>query len=125
MILGHGIDLVEVSRISAMLSRHGDRFLERVFTPGERAYRAESATRALHLAARFAAKEAAFKALGTGWRSGIAWTDAEVVLEPSGKPTLRVGGEAASLAASLGIRSWHLSLTHAGAYAAASVIAEG
>lgn len=125
MILGHGIDLVEVPRIEAMLARHGERFLERVFTPGERAYRAESAERAMHLAARFAAKEAAFKALGTGWRSGIAWTDAEVVPEPSGRPTLRVSGGAATLAASLGIRSWHISITHAGEYAAASVIAEG
>ncbi len=125
-VVGHGIDLVEVARIAGMIDRHGERFLERVFTPGERAYAGRSVKRsAEHLAARFAAKEAVLKAIGTGWRSGIAWTDVEVVREPSGAPGVRVSGVAAEIAAALGATRWMLSLTHAGGFAAASAIALG
>ena len=86
-IVGHGIDLVEVSRIAELLERHGERFLERCFTAAERGYSDASVKRREeHLAARFAAKEAVLKALGTGWRDGIAWTDIEVVRRPSGQP---------------------------------------
>lgn len=122
-VVGHGIDLVEVTRIAGMIDRHGERFLARCFTPGERAYAEGRKRRDEHLAARFAAKEAVLKALGTGWRGGIAWTDVEVTLEPSGAPTLRLTGQAAQYAEELGARRWVLSLTHAGGFAAASAIA--
>lgn len=124
-LIGHGIDIIEISRIAGMRADHPDRFLERCFSPGERAY-AESSRRCdEHLAGRFAAKEAAMKALGTGWRSGIAWTDIEVVLLPSGRPTLRLHGKAAEIAGELGITSWSVSLSHAEDYAVASVLAMG
>lgn len=124
-MISHGVDITEVARIAEMIASHGDRFWARVFTPGERAYCESNAKRtAEHAAARFAAKEATLKCLGTGWRDGIAWTDVEVVREPSGCPSLRVTGEAASVAASLGIKRWHVSLSHAGGLAIASVIAE-
>jgi holo-[acyl-carrier protein] synthase len=123
-IVGHGIDLVEVDRISQMIARHGDHFLLRVFTEAERGYAHASAKRRdEHLAARFAAKEAALKALGTGWRSGIAWTDIEVVRDASGKPTLRIHQEAARIADAQGITAWHVSLSHTESHAIASVIA--
>jgi len=124
--LAHGIDLVDIARIDDMLKRHPERFVDRCFTAGEREYADASPKRRVeHLAARFAAKEAALKALGTGWRSGIAWTDVEVVLLPSGQPTLRLSGEAARLAERRGLTEWRVSLTHAGGFAAASVIATG
>lgn len=125
-VIGHGIDLVEVARIAGMVERHGERFLDRVFTPGERAYSERSVKRRdEHLAARFAAKEAVLKAIGTGWRSGIAWTDVEVVREPSGAPGVRLAGVAAEVADRLGVAGWLLSLTHAGGFASASAIALG
>ncbi len=123
MILGHGVDLVQVARIQASIDRHGERFLDRVFTGAEQAYAAGSKRRVEHLAARFAAKEAALKALGTGWRSGIAWTDVEVVSQPSGAPALRITGRAAEIAAKRGITAWHISLSHTDQQALASVIA--
>jgi holo-[acyl-carrier protein] synthase len=126
LILGHGIDLVEIVRIGQMLERHGPRFLERCFTAGERAYCHEGDRRRIErLAARFAAKEAVLKALGTGWRDGIAWTDVEVVREPSGQPGIRLHGEAAEVARDLGVTGWLLSLTHSDAHAVASAIATG
>jgi holo-[acyl-carrier protein] synthase len=121
-MIAHGVDIVEVQRIASMIERHGQQFLDRVFTAGEQAYARDSRRRDEHLAARFAAKEAALKALGTGWRSGIAWTDVEVVPLPSGQPTLRVHGRAAEIAAELGISSWSLSLSHTSSMAVASVI---
>jgi holo-[acyl-carrier protein] synthase len=125
-ILGHGIDLVDVARIGEMIDRHGDRFLQRCFTDVERAYcEASTKRRHEHLAARFAAKEAVLKALGTGWRDGIAWTDIEVVREPSGRPTVKLTGEAANIASRLGVQHWHVSLTHTETQAMASAIATG
>lgn len=124
-VVAHGIDLVKVVRVRAMVDRHGDRFLDRVFTPGERDYACTRKRRDEHLAARFAAKEAVFKALGTGWRDGMAWTDIEVVPEASGRPSLRVRGEAARVAQSLGIAAWLISLSHTDDTAIASVIALG
>lgn len=121
-IVGHGIDLVDTARIAQMLDQHGDRFLERCFTPGERAY-AEDRKRAIdHLAGRFAAKEAILKVLGTGWRGGIAWTDAEVVREPSGRPTVRLHGECERVAQDLGIDEWWMSISHISTHAIASAI---
>jgi len=119
------VDVVEVDRIAQMLDRHGDRFLERCFTTGERDYAIQARRTTEHLAGRFAAKEAALKAIRTGWRSGISWTDVEVVIEASGAPRLEVTGRAAEIAAGLGIRSWHVSISHTEALAIASVIAEG
>lgn len=125
-ILAHGIDLVETDRIGRMLDEHGDRFLNRCFTPAERVYCHENDRRRLErLAARFAAKEAVLKALGTGWRDGIAWTDVEVVREVSGRPGVKLTGRASEIAKSLGIAGWLLSLSHTDSYAVASVIALG
>lgn len=119
----HGIDLVEVARIERMLADHGERFLERVFTIHERGdCDATPSRRAERLAARFAVKEAALKALGTGWRSGIAWTDVETRLEPSGAPVLRLHGRALELAQDQGLDQWLVSISHAGGLATASVI---
>ena len=123
-IVGHGIDAAEVARIGAMIDRHGDRFLDRCFTKGERTYADASKRRVEHYAARFAAKEAILKCLGTGWSRGVAWTDAEVVREPSGKPGVALHGVAARIAGELGIDRWSLSLTHTSEIAFASAIAE-
>jgi len=123
-VLGHGVDLIDVARIERMLIEHGDRFREKVFTETERAYaEAGGRRRGERYAARFAAKEAAFKALGTGWRSGIAWTDAEVAHGADGAPTLRVHGEFARIAGERGVTRWHLSITHTDTLAMASVLA--
>ena len=125
-IIGHGIDLVAIDRIAELLDKHADRFAERCFTAAERDYcEANDKRRLEHYAARFAAKEAALKALGTGWVRGIAWTDVEVVRRPSGQPELRICGKAAEFAEEMGIRRWLISLTHAGEYAMASAIALG
>ena len=124
-ILGHGIDIIDVERIARSLQEHGERFLDRVFTKNEQAYAADAKRRDEHLAARFAAKEAVMKALGTGWGDGIAWTDVEVVLLSTGQPTVALHGRAAQIAASLGITTWSLSLTHTKSTAAASAIATG
>jgi len=124
-IIGHGIDLVEVSRIAGMLERHAERFLERVFTPAEAAHSDGKRRQSEHLAGRFAAKEAVLKALGTGWAEGIAWTDIEVVALRSGRPSLKLSGKAAALAAEGGVESWHISITHTAEHAMASVIAVG
>lgn len=124
-IKGHGVDIIEISRIREMLERHGDHFLARVFTPAETGYCREHADPCPRLAARFAAKEAALKVIGTGWRDGIAWTDVEVVSLPSGAPTLAVKGKAADVAAAMGITQWWVSLSHSKDNAIASVIGEG
>ena len=124
-IIGHGIDAVDVARIEAMLDRHSERFVERCFTAGERAYAESSKRRVEHYAARFAAKEAILKCIGTGWSQGVAWTDAEVVREPSGRPTVALHGVAARIASEQGITRWSLSLTHTASMAFASAIAEG
>jgi len=125
-IIGHGIDLVEIVRIERMREEHGQAFLDRCFTSGEQAY-AESAprVRAERYAARFAAKEAILKAFGTGLREGIVWTDMDVIRNDLGAPSIRLGGEAATLAAQLGITEWRISLTHTADLAMASVIAVG
>lgn len=120
-IFGHGIDLVEVARITQMRERHGRHFLERVFQPAEFESYLGKARCDEHLAARFAAKEAAAKALGTGFQ-GIAWTDIATENEPSGRPTLRFRGGAERTAREIGVTGSLLSLTHTDGYAAASVI---
>ncbi len=125
-IIGHGIDIVEVARIGAMLQAHGQRFVTRCFTEAESGY-AESARRrrAEHYAARFACKEAVLKALGTGWRDGISWRDIEVRRGPSGQPNVVLTGRCAQIADELGIEHWHVSLSHTDTIATASVIGSG
>ena len=123
-IIGTGVDIVETARIADLLGEHPERFLERCFTKGEQADSQSNKRQHEHLAARFAAKEAALKALGTGWSQGIGWTDIEVVKEPSGKPYLNITGRALEIANEMGISSWHLSLSHISTHAIATVIAE-
>jgi len=122
-IIGHGIDIVETSRIRNMHAEHGQRFLDRCFTPAEQAYCAKSVKRYFeHLAGRFAAKEAVLKVLGTGWRGGIAWTDIEVLKEESGQPKIALTGECQRIANQLGIARWHISISHIETHATASAI---
>ena len=122
-ILGHGIDIVETSRIARMLEEHGERFLTRVFTPLEQQYAAQNGKRKVErLAGRFAAKEAVLKVLGTGWRGGIAWTDIEIRPEPSGQPIVVLSGECERIATSIGIVRWHVSISHIETHATASAI---
>jgi holo-[acyl-carrier protein] synthase len=122
-IIGHGIDIVETARIQEMLDRHGQRFLDRCFTLPEQQYCARNPKRYVeHLSGRFAAKEAVLKVLGTGWRGGIAWTDMEILPEPSGQPKLHLTGECARIAAELGISRWHVSISHISTHATASAI---
>lgn len=124
MIVGVGLDIAEIDRIEAAIQRHGLHFLERVFTPAEIAYCQSHRHSAERFAARFAAKEAAMKALGTGWRGGVRWLDIEVVREASGKPGLRLTGQAAKSAEALGARNIVVSITHSGKTALAEVIFE-
>ena len=125
MIAGIGTDLAEVDRIREAIERHGQRFIERIYTPGEVAYVESKANRFERYAARFAAKEAGMKAIGTGWRRGVRWRDFEVANLPSGKPTLLLHGVAAAVAGQLGVRSISLSITHTVVQAMAIVILEG
>jgi holo-[acyl-carrier protein] synthase len=125
MILGIGIDLVSIARVRGTLDRHGDRALRRLFTDGEVQRCRERGSPHASLAARFAAKEAFFKALGTGWGRGGAWTEVEVVSVAGGAPSLRLSGAAARGAAARGVQRIHLSLTHTEESAAAYLILEG
>lgn len=125
MIVGMGVDMAEVARVREAMERHGERFLQRIFTPGEIAYCRRFKDSHERFAARFAAKEAAMKALGTGWRRGVSWKDFEVSNLPSGKPCLRLSGRALEICQSLGGSRISISLTHTDAYALAQVIIEG
>jgi holo-[acyl-carrier protein] synthase len=124
MIIGLGLDIAEVDRIREALTRHGAAMIERLYTPSEAAYCESHKNRFERYAARFAAKEAAMKALGTGWRRGIRWRDIEVANAPSGKPTLRLDGAARQIADDLGVRNISLSITHSGNLAIAQVVFE-
>jgi len=124
MIVGSGIDIAEVPRIAEVIQRHGQRFLHRVFTESEIAYCDSKANRIERYAARFAAKEAGMKALGTGWNHGVRWRDVEVCRQPGGRPTLAFHGRAAEFAAKLGTRNVALSLSHTAEQAIAQVILE-
>lgn len=124
MILGSGVDLAEVDRIQRSIERYGQRFVQRVYTPAEIAYVQRKANQFERYAARFAAKEAGMKAIGTGWRRGVRWQDFEVANLPSGKPTLRLHGVAAEVAAQLGVKHISLSLTHTAQQGMAFVILE-
>lgn len=124
MILGTGIDIAEVPRIRESIERFGARFRDRIYTPGEIAYVERKANRFERYAARFAAKEAGMKAIGTGWRRGVRWQDFEVVNLPGGRPALRLHGVASEVAAQLGVRRIALSLTHTTEQGMAFVILE-
>ena len=124
MIVGTGVDIVETSRIQRVFERHGERFARRLFTPGEIAYCERFKNKAERYAARFAVKEAAFKALGTGGRAGVRWLDVEVTHQPSGKPELVLKGRAQELAQALGVTHAAVSISHADRYAMAQVILE-
>jgi len=124
MIVGLGTDLTEIARIEKSMTRFGERFLERVYTPSEIAYCSRKRSSGESFAARFAAKEAGAKALGTGISRGVSWQEFEVRREPSGKPTLHLSGRAAELAGRLGVTRISLSLAHAREMAMAVVIFE-
>lgn len=124
MIVGSGIDLVEIGRIHQSMERYGQRFLDRIYTAAEQAYCLRKRKAAESLAARFAAKEAGAKALGTGISRGVNWLEIEVVREPGGRPSLRFHGRAAEIAAALRATRSALSLTHSGDLAMASVVLE-
>jgi holo-[acyl-carrier protein] synthase len=124
VIVGMGIDLAEVDRIREAIERHGRRFVERIYTPAEIAYVERKANRYERYAARFAAKEAGMKAIGTGWKRGVRWQDFEVANLASGRPTLKLHGVAAQIADDLGVRNITLSLTHTAAQGMAVVILE-
>ena len=124
MIVGSGIDLVENARIQQSVARFGQRFLDRVYTPAEQAYCLRKRNSAESLAARFAAKEAGAKALGTGISQGVSWLEIEVVREPGGRPAIRFHGRAAHIARALGVDHVALSVTHTAALSMASVILE-
>ena len=125
MIVGTGVDLAEVPRIKASIERYGEKFIRRIYTPAEIAYVERKANKYERYAARFAAKEAGMKAIGTGWRRGVAWQDFEVANLPSGKPTLLLHGVAAGFAEKLGVKHISLSITHTAELGMAHVILEG
>lgn len=124
MIVGTGVDIAEVSRIRESVERFGERFLRRVFTDGEIAYCQPKANRYESYAARFAAKEAGMKALGTGWNHGVRWRDVEVVRPKGQRPTIQFHGQAAVFAQKLGAKNVALSITHTRDQALAHVILE-
>lgn len=124
MIIGTGVDIVDTPRIEQALQRYGDRFSRRLYTRDEIAYCERFKNKAERYAGRFAAKEAAFKALGTGWREGVRWLDVEVTHLPSGKPDLVLTGRAEELARQMGVRRAAVSISHTDHYAVAQVIFE-
>src|ERR1700736_4491872 len=125
VIVGLGSDITEVDRIQALIERRGDPVLRRLFTPAEIAYCEQHRNKYERYAGRFAVKEAAMKALGTGWSRGVRWVDLEVIREKSGRPTLVIRGEAGKIAARLGVKNVAVSITHTSEQALAQVILEG
>ena len=129
MIYGIGVDLVSISRVERVIRRWGDRFVDRVFTPGEAEICYRRATPFSAFALRFAAKEAVAKALGVGLRimagDGVNWHDVETLPDPKGKPIVHLHGRAATLAAALGLTDWSISLSHGRDVAVAFVVAMG
>jgi holo-[acyl-carrier protein] synthase len=125
MIVGMGIDIAEVKRIGAVIESQRERFLRRVYTPDEVAYCEGFKNKYERYAGRFAVKEAAMKALGTGWSRGVRWVDLEVVRQRGGRPTLALKGEARKIADALGVKNIAVSITHTSEQAFAQVIFEG
>jgi holo-[acyl-carrier protein] synthase len=124
MIVAIGIDIVEIARVEEIFARRGERFRNRVFTQAEIAYCEGRASRVESYAARFAAKEAAMKALGTGWGEGVGWQDIEVVRAETGAPSVLLRGRALKRMTEMGARKAHLSLTHSRDMAVAQIILE-
>jgi len=124
MIIGLGIDLEEVERVQGAIERQGERFLKRIYTPKERAYCEQFKDKYERFAGRFAVKEAAMKALGTGWSRGVRWVDIEVVRLPGRRPTLELKGEARKIADKLGVKNIAISISHTPKQAWAQVIFE-
>ena len=124
MIVGMGVDIAEVGRVRGVIERQGERFLKRVYTEKEIAYCERSKNKYERYAGRFAAKEAAMKALGTGWRAGVRWVDLEVVRHPSGRPAMELKGEARKIADRMGVKHIAMSITHTEEQAMAQVIFE-
>jgi holo-[acyl-carrier protein] synthase len=124
VIVGLGLDIAEIDRIAQVLTRHGTAILERLYTSREITYCERHKNKFERYAARFAAKEAAMKALGTGWRRGVRWRDIEVVNAPGGKPSLLLQGAARQIADGLHARNISLTITHSGNLAVAQVIFE-
>ncbi|HEY1923913.1 MAG: holo-ACP synthase [Candidatus Acidiferrum sp.] len=124
MIVGLGVDIAEVGRMKTAIERHGETFLRRVYTAREQEYCERFKNKYERYAGRFAAKEAAMKALGTGWSRGVRWVDVEVVREKGGRPTMKLAGEAAKVAERMGVKNIALSITHTAEQAFAQVIFE-
>lgn len=122
-IIAHGIDLVDFPRIEEMIARHGERFVNRIFTKAEQAYADSNKNKSEKLAGRFAAKEAILKLIGTGWRGKIAWTDIEIINNRKGQPEVTLQGEVEKIAARLGVTQISLSITHTANFAIASAVA--
>lgn len=121
-VVSHGIDMVDCTRLRAMVDQHGQKFLDRIFTPAEQDYCRDRKRAIEHLAGRFAAKEAVLKVLGTGWRDGITWTDIEIRNSPSGQPSVRLTGRCRAIADELGLTTILISISHIGTHAIASAI---
>jgi holo-[acyl-carrier protein] synthase len=124
LIIGLGVDISEVGRIRTAIERHGETILRRLYTPAEREYCERFKNKYERYAGRFAAKEAAMKALGTGWSRGVRWVDVEVVRQRGGRPTMKLHGEAGNIADRLGVKNISLSITHTADQAFAQVIFE-
>jgi holo-[acyl-carrier protein] synthase len=124
VIVGLGVDIAEVARVKAAIERYGETFLRRVYAPKEREYCEQFKNKYERYAGRFAAKEAAMKALGTGWSRGVRWVDVEVVRQKGGRPTIVLAGEAKNVAERLGVKHIALSITHTDTQALAQVIFE-
>ncbi len=125
IILGIGIDLVKSDRVKSAVEKWGKRFLNRIFTPTEQAYAFAHKIPYLHLAGRFAVKEAVLKALGTGWNSGIRWTEINVINEPVGKPQVEISGNVKKLMDKLGVKKIQVSISHDSDYSIAQVVLIG
>ncbi len=123
-IVSLGLDLARIDRLEAAYGRHGERLLERLFTPAERAYCDRRKARFTHYAGRFAVKEAVMKVLGTGWRAGVRWRDLEVLRDPGQAPRVELHGESAAIAARRGIARILVTITHDAGLAAAVAVAE-
>lgn len=124
-ILGVGTDIVECLRISQMIERHGELFLNRVFTQTEIGYCSARAAATQHYAGRWAAKEAVLKAMGTGWARGIRWLDIEIRNDERGRPSIALGGGARDICERLGVQQMHISISHCRTFATATAIACG
>lgn len=124
MIVGIGVDIVEIERLRAVLERQKDRFLRRVFTPGEQEYCSKHRDPVPHYAVRFAAKESLFKALGTGWSGGVSWQNVEILRKGGGAPTVSLSGAAGDAARRLGAKNIHVSLSHSDQNAVAVIVLE-